>query len=1189
MSVDPRRLKELFLGAPQIPDRANRDAWLAQQCGQELDLLAKVQALLKARDNPESFLDLLAPPVGVPQEEVAQEPCPAPAALVATIDDPMRERPGTVIGPYKLMEQIGEGGMGLVFVAEQQQPVRRRVALKVIKPGMDSRQVVARFEAERQALALLDHANIAQVYDGGATPEGRPYFVMELVKGTPITDYCDVHRLTTRQRLELFGDVCQAVQHAHQKGIIHRDLKPSNVLVMSHDGTPVVKVIDFGVAKSIGQQLTDKTISTQFTQMVGTPLYMSPEQAGGSGLDVDTRTDIYALGVLLYELLTGTTPFDQERLREVGYEEMRRIIREEEPPRPSTRVSTLGQAAATIATQGQSDPKQLSQLFRSELDWIVMKALEKDRNHRYETANALASDVQRYLHDEPVQACPPSASYRFGKFTRRHRMGLVLAASVLALVLGLAGSTVWLTQQRAIRLAETDRTVTAALAQAKVLLQEGDKQIDHPERWQATARLALAAVEKAEEVLAAGVATEELAARVRQVRQAVDVAVTDSQLLVQLDQIRLEKAAVNVKENRFEYARAAPLYKELLGNYGVDLAAPETAATRVRDSRLRDALLSALADWEWSSQDEGERQRVAKVYDLALPPDSLRPRLVAAIQRRDLPEVAKLAQASDLPSASLVKLAADLTGMKEWAGAELLLRAGLDRRPGDFWLNHDLGLLLHNQQPPRAEEAVRYLTAALALRPDSPGVHFNLGLALLDKGDVEGAIRCYQAALRISPEYATAHNSLGNALRAKGQLDEALAEYREAIRIEKDYPQAHNNLGNALRAKGQLDEALAEYREAIRTKKDFPEAYIAHYNLGLALRAKGQLDEAIAEFHEAIRIKKDYAEAHYNLGNALTAKGLLDEAIAAYKEAIRLKKDYPQAHNNLGNALKDKGRLDEALAEYREAIRTKKDFPEAYKAHNILGNALTAKGQLDDAIAEYRETIRIQKDYAEAHCNLGLVLVRQGKFRQAMDEFRLGHEFGSKNPRWPYPSARWLRDAERFADLDVRLPKILKGEDQPVDANERVALALLCQRHKKLYATAAHWYSKAFATQPALAEKLGAQGSRYDAACAAALAACGQGEDAKSLDDKERARLRQQALDWLRAELEAWGKRLEKEAGKTRPVVVQQLQHWLGDPDFAGVRGEEALAKLPEPEHQAWQKLWSDVEALRTKAGRNKK
>jgi WD40 repeat protein/serine/threonine protein kinase len=403
----------------QDPERA---AFLDERCKDNAELRRQVEALLQAHDHPDPFL-----------EGPAQ-------ALAAKAGDPSgNERPGTAIGPYKLLEQIGEGGMGLVFVAEQQQPVRRKVALKVIKPGMDTRQVIARFEAERQALAVMDHPNIAKVYDGGETGSGRPYFVMELVKGVPITEYCDQNQVPVRERLELFLNVCQAVQHAHQKGIIHRDIKPSNVLVMSDDGTPLVKVIDFGVAKAIGQQqLTDKTLYTQSTQLVGTPLYMSPEQAGQSGRDVDTRTDIYALGVLLYELLTGTTPFDKERLREADFDEIRRIIREEEPAKPSTRISTLGQAATTITTRRRSDPRKLSQLFRGELDWIVMKCLEKERNRRYETANSLAADVQHYLRDEPVQACPPSTGYRFRKFARRNKGTLVTAALVsLALVLTL--------------------------------------------------------------------------------------------------------------------------------------------------------------------------------------------------------------------------------------------------------------------------------------------------------------------------------------------------------------------------------------------------------------------------------------------------------------------------------------------------------------------------------------------------------------------------------------------------------------------------------------------------------------------------------------------------------------------------------------------------------------------------------
>jgi WD40 repeat protein/serine/threonine protein kinase len=415
--------ESIFLGALEKETPEQRAAFLEAACGGDEALRHSVELLLRAHEKAGDFLQR------------------TPMCSSLATDRPSAEGPGSRIGPYQLVQKIGEGGMGAVWMAEQTEPVCRRVALKFIKPGMDSRQVIARFEAERQALALMDHPGIAKVLDAGATSSGRPYFVMELVKGAPITSFCDDNRRTPRQRLELFVPVCQAVQHAHTKGIIHRDLKPSNVLVASHDGTPVVKVIDFGVAKAIGQQLTDKSVYTQFTQMVGTPLYMSPEQAGVSGLDIDTRTDIYALGVLLYELLTSTTPFDKERLGKAGYDEIRRIIREEEPARPSTRLSTLGQAANTVSANRQCDPKRLSQLCRGELDWIVMKALEKDRNRRYETASAFAADVQRYLHDEPVQAGPPGAGYRLRKFVKRHR-GPVLAVAVvlLALLAGIVGT-----------------------------------------------------------------------------------------------------------------------------------------------------------------------------------------------------------------------------------------------------------------------------------------------------------------------------------------------------------------------------------------------------------------------------------------------------------------------------------------------------------------------------------------------------------------------------------------------------------------------------------------------------------------------------------------------------------------------------------------------------------------------------
>jgi serine/threonine protein kinase len=407
------------------------DAYVEAECAGDPQLRSRVDRLLEAhREIPPSEEDQCDSVIRLDSYEPG-------------------EGPGTLIGAYRILEQIGEGGFGIVYMAEQTKPMRRKVALKIIKPGMDSRLVVARFEAERQALALMDHPNIAQVFDGGATAAGRPYFVMELVRGVPITEFCDENRLPIRQRIELFLAVSSAVQHAHQKGIIHRDLKPSNILVTMHDDKQVVKVIDFGIAKALGQQLTDRTLFTRFAHILGTPLYMSPEQAQLSGLDVDTRSDIYSLGVLLYELLTGVTPFDQERLRTAAVDEIARIIREENPPRPSTKFKSSDAATTTASTNRSSDPRHLNQLIRGELDWIVMKCLEKDRNRRYETASSLGADLTRYLRNEPVQACPPSAFYRMRVFSRRHKTSIVTACAFVTI--SLVGLTVaaWQSYQAA--------------------------------------------------------------------------------------------------------------------------------------------------------------------------------------------------------------------------------------------------------------------------------------------------------------------------------------------------------------------------------------------------------------------------------------------------------------------------------------------------------------------------------------------------------------------------------------------------------------------------------------------------------------------------------------------------------------------------------------------------------------------
>jgi serine/threonine protein kinase/tetratricopeptide (TPR) repeat protein len=445
MPTDLLNVRSIFDSAAEMP-AGERIAYLDAACAGAPEVRQRVEALLQAYENAGSFLE---------------SPAADAALTVATSSN--AEVIGTRIGPYKLLQQIGEGGMGTVYMAEQVEPVARRVALKIIKPGMDSRQIIVRFEAERQALALMDHPNIAKMLDAGTTDEGRPYFVMELVKGVSVIQYCDENRLDVSERLALFITICQAVQHAHQKGIIHRDLKPTNVLVADYDNRPVAKIIDFGVAKAVGQSLVDRTMFTELGQIVGTIEYMSPEQAKLNQLDIDTRTDIYSLGVLLYELLTGETPLDRLRLRSAAFDEMLRIIREEEPPKPSTRLSS-SHALPSIAANRHIEAKKLTTLVSGDLDWIVMRALEKERTRRYETATGLAEDIQRYLADEPVLAHRPTPTYRLKKFIRRNKLGVIAGTAVVAaLAVGLVASTYF-----AATASHEAKRATAALDQAEM-------------------------------------------------------------------------------------------------------------------------------------------------------------------------------------------------------------------------------------------------------------------------------------------------------------------------------------------------------------------------------------------------------------------------------------------------------------------------------------------------------------------------------------------------------------------------------------------------------------------------------------------------------------------------------------------------------------------------------------------------
>jgi serine/threonine protein kinase/tetratricopeptide (TPR) repeat protein len=465
MTNPPDREVAVFMATVTLA-ADQRAAYLDQACAGDKALREKIEALLRVHDDVGDFLENPAEAAGGSSATAA-----AGRSGTMVINPAPVEGVGSLIGRYKLREKIGEGGCGIVYVADQGGPIRRRVALKVIKLGMDTKSVIARFEVERQALAMMDHPNIAKVLDAGATETGRPYFVMELVRGIRITEYCDQNNLSTEERLKLFTQVCQAIQHAHQKGIIHRDIKPSNILVTLHDGVPVPKVIDFGIAKATEGRLSDLTVYTELHQFIGTPAYMSPEQAEMSGLNIDTRSDIYALGVLLYELLTGQTPFDSKELVKSGLDEIRRILREQEPPRPSTRLSTMINTDLTAVAKGHgTQPPKLISLIRGDLDWIVMKCLEKDRTRRYETANGLANDLKRHMNHEPVSACPPSNFYRFQKMVQRNKAAFAAATAVFAaLVVGLGVSTWLLVRER-----RAERETSAALARESILRQNAE-------------------------------------------------------------------------------------------------------------------------------------------------------------------------------------------------------------------------------------------------------------------------------------------------------------------------------------------------------------------------------------------------------------------------------------------------------------------------------------------------------------------------------------------------------------------------------------------------------------------------------------------------------------------------------------------------------------------------------------------
>jgi len=917
---------DVFLKALETPSREERAAYLDQRCGNNAELRAQVQSLLDASERAGSFLDSPAPGMG------------------GTVDEPMREAAGTVIGPYKLLQQIGEGGMGTVFMAEQTQPVQRKVAVKVIKAGMDSRQVIARFEAERQALAMMDHVNIARVLDAGATETGRPYFVMELVHGVPITKYCDDNQLTPRERLELFVPVCQAIQHAHQKGIIHRDIKPSNVMITLYDGKPVPKVIDFGVAKATEQKLTERTLFTQFGTMVGTLEYMSPEQAEMSALGADTRSDIFSLGVLLYELLTGSTPLSQKRVREAAYAEVLRMIREEEPPRPSTRLTDSGEALASISAQRHMEPAKLTKLMRGELDWIVMKCLEKDRNRRYETADRFAADVLRYLNDEPVEACPPSARYKLGKFLRRYRLPLRVAAAFALLLLLGTGVSIWLAVSAE---AERERAVVAE-TQARDERDQADKARALADRNFQKAR---AAVEN-----------------------------------------YLQKVADNPElKNRGSFhdlrkqllAAALPFFEEFVREKSDD------PALRLDQGKAYFRLARVRAEM-------GERQAALRDYTAA--------RDIFASLAADFPVVQEYRQEIAKSLSNLAFLLVDLGKHTEAEAAYRLAIAHQQKLTADFPAVPDyrnglansqmnLGGLL-NKLGKQAEAGAAFrqaialqetLAASFPANPDYrqalANSHYNLSTVLRDlrkRTEAEAAFR-QQSAIReklvadfpASPEYrrglAGSHNYHAILLADVGKRTEAEAAFRQSLAVREklaaDFPKVpqyrqdlallHNNLGMLLQELGKRAEADAACRQALVIQ-----------------------EKLAADFSDIPQYHQDLARTYNNLGNLLQNMGKRAEADVAYRQALviqekladdaptvsRYRIDLAGSYVNFGLLLDGRGESAMALDWYAKAIRVLEavltQVSHIATAQGYLRNAHWHRASVLMRLARYAEALK---------------------------------------------------------------------------------------------------------------------------------------------------------------------------------------------------------------------------------------
>jgi serine/threonine protein kinase/tetratricopeptide (TPR) repeat protein len=850
--------ESVFAAALEKGSDTERQAYLDEVCCGDASLRQRVEQLLDADQRARGILDRSL--------DAADADVTAPGRQLAShrlFDN-----------RFKLRSKLGEGGMGEVWVADQIEPVQRRVALKLIRPGLDTSRMLARFEQERQALALMDHPNIAKVLEAGvAQPQGSaghspavPYFVMELVKGVSITEYCDRARLSTRQRLELFIPVCHGVQHAHQKGLIHRDLKPSNILIALYDDRPVPKVIDFGVAKVTGPRLTEHTIFTDVGLIVGTLEYMSPEQAEVSNFDIDTRSDIYSLGAVLYELLTGSVPFSRQELQRATLSEILRIIKEVDPPKPSTRLSRSG-TLPIVAADRQTEPKRLIATIRGELDWIVIKCLEKERSRRYESASALASDLQRYLANEPVVAGPPSPGYRLRKFIVRNRAAVLVGAALVAMLTVGGGALVAIraeaSRTRAAREARATAAAAAAVGTARERMAEAWLVADDPDRMQQSTDAAIAALRRAEESLAREPLLDDTRVDLTVARHDVEDLARHTRLLVagtaNLWQLADERSGENRPQAEADFCTRQ---REAFARFGLDpLAGPaEEVARTVAASRLRDALLGMFLEWRARAADPGTKDRLRQVVGTVR-------RLSGGAYARwqdllDRNDVAGLVAFAASPEglafpASLVRaLGRDLTAAQEFAACRTFLRAATDRYPRDPWLHLYLFQTCRQIEPAAPQEALRHIAAACVLRPDSAVFHLLLGACYSDLRAYDLAVPAYLKSIALYPDSPLAYQAMGIDLARNHDEKGAIAAFKEvALRLSRDQPRAIVYHAMGLVALGQPVEAVRELGDALGKFPSWADNPRLQLRYGAALAAiscadgKGSPPVPLAERH----------------------------------------------------------------------------------------------------------------------------------------------------------------------------------------------------------------------------------------------------------------------------------------------------------------------------------------------------